>query len=278
MTVNNPVPSETSSNDDERGKKTGKKKIRAKKLPDKPMDSLPQVCLSVRFKDKRIKLADDRLSAIGDRGYTTILATHGALRGKWYYEVTFENPTEPEALEAHVRLGWATRRTRYDMPIGCDIFSYGIRDIDGAKIVQGCLFEYGKSFKAGDVVGCLLSLSDEGNNAAAIDYEDPVWLPGLLCDPQYPPTPSQLIGSTISWSINGQVLGAAFTDVVDGPYYPAMSLFMKARIKANFGPQFVNQPEGFKAVCELFDPESHLRPPRRPPTFVPRGLLDQQPK
>jgi Set1/Ash2 histone methyltransferase complex subunit ASH2 len=272
---------DSSSNEDER-RKAGKKKPKVKKTNEKPTDSLPQVCLSVRFRDKRVKLSDDRFGATGDRGYTTVLATHPATRGKWYYEVTFE-PTDPSAVHAdsHIRLGWSTRRTRYDMPIGSDIFSYAIRDLDGAKIVQGCRFDYSKvgGFKQGDVIGCLLTLPDEGNSSVVIDYEDPTWLPGLLCDPQYPPGPGILQGSQIEWFVNGKRLGVAFIDLVEGAYYPAVSLFMKAKATMNFGPSFKHQPPaGFRAVAELFDPESHLKPPRRPPTFLPRGLLAGQQK
>ena len=263
-----------SSSENEDKKKKQKQKVK-KAVAEKLTDSLPTVCLSVRFKDKRIKLGDDRLVATGDRGYTTVLATHPAMTGRWYYEVIFE---PSECNDAHIRVGWSTRRTRYDMPVGSDIFSYSMRDSDAAKIVQGSRFDYGNlSIKPGDVIGCLLTLP-EAENSAIIDYEDPTWLPGLLCDPQYPPTPAILGESEIEWSVNGKRLGRAFVNIVEGAYYPAVSLFMKAKVRVNFGPSFAFPCSGFRAIAELFDPLSHMRPPRRPPTFVPRGLFASQQK
>jgi hypothetical protein len=127
------------------------------------------------------------------------------------------------------------------MPISCDIFSYAIKDTDGAKVVQGCRYAYAQvAVKVGDVIGCFLSLPDDCNNKVAIDYEDPVWLPGLLCDPQYPPTPEVLPGSTLEYSVNGKRYGIAFADVVEGAYYPAISLFMKAKVRVNLGPSFTH--------------------------------------
>ena len=272
--------SQDSSSDDDSSKgriKSGKtEKERGKrKLNEKLLDNLAIACLSVCFRDKRVKLTDDRFSATGHRGYTTVLGTHAATRGKWYFEVTV---VDLNNKEGHVRLGWSTRRSRYDMPIGSDIFSFAIRDECGEKVVQGCRFRYADvSVKEGDIVGCYLTLPDDGMNNVSIDYEDPTWTPGLLCDPQYPPIPSILPNSEIEWSINGQRFGKAFTNLVEGAYYPAISLFMKAKVDANFGPSFSNQPEnGFRAVAELFDPHSHLKPARRPPTFLPRGYLAEQ--
>ena len=272
--MTNRIPG-SSGNDSSSENEDKKKKKKVKKGADKLLDSLPTVCLSVRFKDKRVKLSDDRLAAIGDRGYTTVLATHAATKGKWYYEIHVD---QSESNEGHVRVGWSTRRTRYDMPVGCDIFSYAIRDSDCAKIVQGCRYDYGNvSVKPGDVIGCLLTLPDS-DNQVVVDYEDPTWLPGLLCDPQYPPTPGILEGSSIEWSVNGTSFGDAFVNLVEGAYYPAVSLFMKAKFRVNFGPSFTFPRSGFRAVAELFEPESHMRPPRRPPTFMPRGLLASQQK
>lgn len=135
---------------------------------------------------------------------------------------------------------------------------------------------YAKKFQAGDVIGCFLDLSEMGNDKTVTDYEDPLWAPGLLCDFQFPPEPQQLIGSSIEWSINGERYDRAFVNIVEGAYYPAVSLYNKAKVKVNFGPHFKFAPKEFNAIANLFDPASHLKPPKRPPTFIPRGVLAQQ--
>ena len=42
---------------------------------------------------------------------------------------------------------------------------------------------------------------------------------------------------------NGESLGVMFEDLYDGTYYPAASLYMGARVKFNFGPDFKYPPK-----------------------------------
>ena len=51
----------------------------------------------------QLKIAEDRLSATGDRGYCTVRSTHGINRGSWYFEVTVDQLPEGSAT----RLGWS---------------------------------------------------------------------------------------------------------------------------------------------------------------------------
>jgi Set1/Ash2 histone methyltransferase complex subunit ASH2 len=241
-------------------------------------DSLESVCLSMRYKDKRIRiLGDDRLQAelVSPGGYASILGTHGAVQGNWYFEMTVDLSKDP--VKNSIRVGWSTRRSRFDFPIGSDIFSYAMRTSDGQKIVQGMRYEYfireGSKFpvKSGDMIGCYLEIPGNSNPSQP-DYEDPLWTPGLLCDVEDPPEPDILPGSRIGYSLNGEFLGWAFHDVVAGVYYPAVSLYgNKTKISANFEAVPGEGVTGYQPISGLFDPELHMKPPKRPPNFIPRG-------
>ncbi|KAF4733370.1 Set1/Ash2 histone methyltransferase complex subunit ASH2, partial [Perkinsus olseni] len=188
---------------------------------------------SLRYVDRKIHVSENRLGATGDQGYSTVLATHGASSGSWYYELTYlgegSRHTSTARMEAHIRVGWSTRMTRYDMPIGSDCFSYAMRDIDACKIVVARRIPYGRRrIFPGDTIGCHLFIRDAPKTALRADDgrpESSLWLPGLLCDPEDPPVPVISEGSAISYSLNGESLGVAFHDVVEGEYFPAVSLY-----------------------------------------------------
>ncbi|CAG5121668.1 unnamed protein product, partial [Candidula unifasciata] len=50
-------------------------------------------------------------------------------------------------------------------------------------------------------------------------------------------------GSKMMMYKNGRCAGVAFTDVFEGTYYPAISLYKNASITANFGPKFRYPPK-----------------------------------
>ena len=58
-----------------------------------------------------------------------------------------------------------------------------------------------------------------------------------------------LVGSKISYFLNGKPLGVAFTDIYAGEYYPAIGIFKNVHIKAFFGPRFRNAPTPSVAGC-----------------------------
>ena len=43
-------------------------------------------------------------------------------------------------------LGWAPRKANVEFPVGYDDFSFGMRDIDGAKINGALRQQYGQKF------------------------------------------------------------------------------------------------------------------------------------
>lgn len=241
-----------------------------------PESSVGQ-CLSTTFKDRRVRVSEDRLTVTGDKstGYQTILAEHSANFGEWYFEVTIEDLPE----DSHVRIGWSTRRTRFDQPLGSDCFSYSMRDLDCARITLAKRWDYSKSekkLKTGDVIGCHVKLSQVPFSPKSHNYfhEDPLtFLPNLLCDPETVTDPELLASdSNISFSVNGESLGVAFAGIVAGEYYPGVSIYGKAKVKFNFGPDFSYPLVNARPACEMYVPKELMRPKRRPANFIPRGL------
>jgi Set1/Ash2 histone methyltransferase complex subunit ASH2 len=237
----------------------------------------PGQVLSVLFRERKLKVAEDRLTVTGDKstGYQTILAEHSASHGEWFFEATIEDLPS----DAHIRIGWSTRRTRYDQPIGSDCFSYGIRDLDCARICLGRRWEgpqKDQSLKPGDVIGCYVRLPQLPISPKGMVSDDVyTFLPNLLCDPETVPDPELLPPeSSIVFTVNGQSLGLAFQNLVAGDYYPAVSLYGKAKVKFNFGPNFVYKFEhgSPRPACEMYVPKELMKPKRRPPNFIPRGL------
>ena len=195
----------------------------------------------------------------------------------------------------HVRLGWSMRTGDLQAPVGYDKWSYGVRDIGGSKIHCSRRDDNwgGEDFAPGDVVGCAICLSgnsdsnstngdanNNGNNnnsknAPGSDKDAPG--PGSTANKE-----SALAGSETSNHIrffkNGYPMGnfviskgkreggIAF-NVPGGVYYPAISLYMGASVKVNFGPNFIYQPKKLPpAIRNSLKPVSDLYQPSKPMT------------
>jgi hypothetical protein len=230
--------------------------------------------LSTSFKDRRLRVSEDRLTVTGDKstGYQTVLAEHSASFGGWYFEVAVEDLPQ----DAHVRIGWSTRRTRFDQPIGSDCFSYAIRDIDCNRIVLAKRWSYCTEhmrIKQGDTVGCYVKLAQTPVSPKAdFFHQDPLtFLPNLLCDPETVNDP-EILGSDsyITFSVNGKELGPAFINLVAGEYYPAVSIFGKAKVRFSFD-NFAFSHNG-RPASQMYVPKELMKPKRRPANFIPRGL------
>jgi len=85
--------------------------------------------------------------------------------------------------------------------------------------------DYGEPFTVGDVIGCLITLD-----------ENPIF-------------------NKISFFKNGKDQGIAYSgeEVPPGIYFPALSLYMQAVVRVNFGPTFIEKYEisGVQAISEL---------------------------
>ncbi len=147
---------------------------------------------------------------------------------------------------AHVRLGWSMRTGDLQAPVGYDKWSYGIRDIEGSKIHCSKRDDNwgGEDFGPGDVIGCAISMVSDGsetNGEASAETND--------ADQQQPRANENHIRFFKNGLPMGEFVitkgkrsgGAAFI-IPDGVYYPAISLYMGATVKVNFGPHFIHPP------------------------------------
>ncbi|XP_053408017.1 ryanodine receptor-like isoform X6 [Mercenaria mercenaria] len=142
--------------------------------------------------------------------------------GKWYYEAEVMTP-------GYVKLGWAMESADPSQEIGLDGSSFAFDGLCGRKWNMGAEF-YGKTWKTGDVVGCMLDLHDR----------------------------------TITFSLNGELMmdslgqEIAFRNIqTDVAYVPAITVGAFQLVKFNFG-QDVNTlkyftccglQEGYEPFC-----------------------------
>jgi len=244
----------------EKKEKKDKLKIRKPKIPKSqpvaiianwkiyytPLPQYIKVCLAKENSAPQIKISSDLTSAQNDKGYRMVRASHGVMRGVWYYEAYVISPLD--LPNAHTRLGWSTEKGDLQAPVGYDQHSYAYRDIEGTIFHQSVGNKYGEPYGVGDVIGFLISLPSKGS-------EEPIVVPR---EPVYTPIPKsgkeeleKSIGSKIIFYKNGVYQGVAFVDIFDGTYYPAASLYMGATVRLNFGPEFKYKPDiSFRPMCE----------------------------
>ncbi|KAG7351290.1 SPRY domain containing protein [Nitzschia inconspicua] len=183
--------------------------------------------------------------------------------------------TNVSGFGSHVRLGWSMRTGDLQAPVGYDKWSYGVRDIGGSKIHCSKREDHwgGEEFGPGDVVGCAISMvpdsTMEGVGAATRDKGSS----GSLSHQQHQAQLQQPLPNHnhIRFFKNGYPMGefiiskgkreggAAFI-IPDGVYYPAISLYMGANVKVNFGPNFIYQPRKLPTGLKL-QPMSNLCSP-----------------
>eukprot|EP00977_Amphora_coffeiformis_P009841 scaffold2257_cov169-Amphora_coffeaeformis.AAC.19 len=154
---------------------------------------------------------------------------------------------EVPKVGGNLRIGWSMRTGDLEAPVGYDKWSYAIRDLGGIvhQSIRQDLFS--EPFGDGDVMGCAICLDpeDPGRNHVRFFRN------------------GECLGEfvVIKGKRNG---GEAFTGVVPGTYYPALSSYMGGSAVANFGPKFVYLPRKLPPGLKL-SPMSELCPP--PPDY-----------
>lgn len=182
-------------------------------------------------------------------GYRSVKATHGAHRGTWMYEVTVLCDVG-EGIG--IRLGWSTKNSNLNEPVGANEDGYGfclcsgksvhnrrqqnLTDGDGHPVIA----------KSGDVVACLLHLTEEGRSfepavSDIVRYKGRIHI-RMHHESSGLPQRKNLVGSFIEIFVNGKYQGRAFDSIREGTYYPTISLFTTtldsskvAKVKVNFG-------------------------------------------
>ena len=138
---------------------------------------------------------------------------------------------------SHVRLGWSMRTGDLQAPVGYDKWSYGVRDIGGSKIHCSRRNDDwgGEGFGPGDVIGCAISMASDGSeNENGRERSNAR------------PTSEEEQHNHIGFFKNGLPMGQFVISkgkreggvayyIPDGVYYPAISLYMGATVKVNFG-------------------------------------------
>jgi Set1/Ash2 histone methyltransferase complex subunit ASH2 len=176
--------------------------------------------------------------------------------------------TKRSKFGAHVRLGWSLRSGDLQAPVGYDRFSFAVRDIGGSKIHSSKREDNwgGEDFGPGDVVGCAISLVPGGTGG--VDDSSA----GLNANSGTGTSGSSSQQNQIRFFKNGYPMGefviskgrreggTAFV-VPDGMYYPAISLYMGASVKVNFGPNFICPPRKLPTGLKFQPISTVCKPP-----------------
>ncbi len=132
-----------------------------------------KVLLAMHDRAPQLRISEDRLSLTGDKGYTSIRATHGVRYGAWYYEVTVKEMPGNSAA----RLGWSQSLGNLQAPIGYDKFSYSWRSRKGTKFNASIGRSYSKDgYTTNDVLGFYIYLpyTDDASKLLPSSYKDMV--------------------------------------------------------------------------------------------------------
>jgi hypothetical protein len=198
-----------------------------------------KVTLSLYDRSPEISLErNERVVASGGRcGYRSIFATHGVEAGNWYFEVEILEG-EPQA---HARFGFGRMGAKVGGPVGMDCRGFGFCDsghIAHQARKKGIL---GRSWGPGDRIGCQIYLPTAQiplpkPTRTVVDYNRQVYFEEILPDPKGPDPAEPLSGSWIRFYVNGTPISGSpvFTELPQGKYYPMLSLYRDAKIRAIF--------------------------------------------
>ncbi|KAG1676274.1 Set1/Ash2 histone methyltransferase complex subunit ASH2 [Nymphon striatum] len=209
------------------------------------------------FKAPQLKISDDRLNVVGEKGYSMVRASTGVQKGTWYYECVIDEMP----ADSTTRMGWCLPLGNLQAPLGYDHFSYSYRARKGTCFHQSKGKRYGDGYSEGDVIGFLINLPPEKDQTyLPITYKDKplVKFKSHLYYEEKDEVQSAIKnlkphpGSLIKFYKNGVCQGVAWDDINAGTYYPAASLYKGASVTFNFGPKFKFEPKekAFKGINE----------------------------
>jgi len=191
----------------------------------------------------------DKLSASNEKGHRMVRSSFGIKEGSWYYEI------EISSHQGNTRLGWSTEKGDIQAPEGYDKYSYSYRDKEGTKFHQSRGAPYGASYGSGDIVGFFIRLppSPKKDIEKKPETADPLPVMDVVPKKKEEEEPTRLDNSEIRFFKNGIDQGVAFSNIYEGKYYAAGSLYGGGYVKFNFGPNFKFPPKDIECapMCEL---------------------------
>ncbi|XP_071953377.1 set1/Ash2 histone methyltransferase complex subunit ASH2-like isoform X2 [Antedon mediterranea] len=203
-----------------------------------------EVLLALHDRAPQLKISDDRLTVTGEKGYSMVRATHGVNRGNWYFEVTIDD-MPPETC---TRIGWSLSLGNLQAPLGYDKFSYSWRSKKGTKFHMSRGKHYGDDYTSGDVLGFFIKLPNSlppekllpptCKDKALIKFKSHFYFEEKDAIQEAEQRLQKSEGSQVIFYKNGVCQGVAYEDVYEGTYYPSISLYKNAVVRANFGPNF----------------------------------------
>eukprot|EP00753_Platysulcus_tardus_P003106 PLAT12262.2.p1 GENE.PLAT12262.2~~PLAT12262.2.p1 ORF type:complete len:1365 (+),score=723.24 PLAT12262.2:227-4096(+) len=176
---------------------------------------LPDVTLHGEDHGSRFIISHHGLRAAGSSWDDGGRGNIAVRRGSVFFEVTCLSDGIP-------RVGWSALSAGFNL--GTDARGWGFGGT-AKKAHDGNFVPYGTAFGRGDVIGCYLSLTDEGGS--------------------------------ISWAVNGEWQGEAYElpEAFSIPLYPAIVL-KEAKVSVNFGAS----PMAFPHVLDGYTPLQQLHP------------------
>ncbi|KAF6039589.1 ASH2L [Bugula neritina] len=136
------------------------------------------VMLAVQDRASQLKISEDRMSVVGDKGYSLVRATHGVNRGSWYFEVNIDDMP----VDSATRIGWSQHLGNLQAPLGYDKFGYSWRSLKGTKFHESRGKHFAEEgYKKGDIVGFYIHLPTPAETDRLIppSYKDKVSLTGF---------------------------------------------------------------------------------------------------
>ncbi len=172
-------------------------------------------------------------------------------------------------------------------PVGYDKYSYSYRDKEGTKFHQSRGAPYGAPYGTphgsltfqgpGDVIGFLIRLPPKKEPEKKPEVPE-----AEATTAAAPPKkkeeeePARLDNSEIRFFKNGVDQGVAFSNLYEGTYFPAGSLYGGGAVKFNFGPTFKFPPKEieFTPCTEL--PKTILVEEKPDETVHQNGITEGQ--
>lgn len=182
-------------------------------------------------------------------------------------------------------MGWSTAKGDLQGPVGYDIYSYSYRSVTGQKFWRARGKSFGEPFGPGDIIGCMIKITDqftekkiEPDLPKARKKKNAKWAKEVTIfskKNEESQIHEIMVDSEVIFFKNGICQGTAFTDIIKGEYYPAVSLFGGAECNLNFGTKF-SMPVSWKhkyndsvlPVCSVV-PSEHPKPKDPQPPLVP---------